>query len=85
MGELGGETRAEKPQEGDKMIIYPITDDTVETLDFRAGECQYALAHKFKSPSGNIYKTILMNPEELLILDRAIQEAKLKLIHRKGK
>lgn len=68
------------------MPIYPITDNTVEILDFRANEGQYALAHKLKVPSpyDNIYKTIIMNEEELLTLDQAIQEEKLKLIHRKG-
>ncbi len=70
------------------MQIYPITDNTAETIEFKVDDAEYpgsssigergskrfALVHILKYAKGNLNKTIVVNREEALKLYQALKQ-----------
>ena len=59
------------------MKTYLVGESSTEKIEFRANENTYALVHKLKklvTRKDDIYKTIILNKRELMILYMAIQD-----------
>ncbi len=56
------------------MKIYLIGESSTEKIEFRANENTYALVHRLKRSPDDIYKTIILNKREIMVLYMALQD-----------
>ncbi len=67
------------------MKIYPISDNAIETIQWKHDGESYALVHISKLSAGNIYRATALSKRDALMLYQAIQASILNLVKENSK